>query len=273
MESNPEVIQDGCVTAIGQSPQAIPAFLIHDGGGTTFSYHCLEPLGRFTYGIFNPYFGSGERFEGGIRGMARLYADIIRRTCLEAEFPAKRNPDGTANVLVGGWSMGGLLSLEVAKVLTGDSDVRVVGVLMVDSMYTVDPPSVRLESWDSLDLGHSKNEFLSLQAMKEAVRVIHEWKPPVWSGQQAELRPRISLVRALDAIPTSNSDRIHFADVYRHDRALGWDRYEKDMFAEVLEVRGDHFEMFNFKNIPEVSTAIQRCFDRLEVMDDYQGFL
>jgi thioesterase domain-containing protein len=268
MESNPEVIQDGNVTDSRQKPQAIPAFLIHDGGGTTFSYHCLEPLGRLTYGIFNPYFGSGERFEGGICGMGRLYAGIIRRTCVETEFPAKRNSDGTVNVLIGGWSMGGLLSLEVAKILTGDSDVRVVGVLMMDSMYTVDPPSVRLESMDNLDLGESKNEFLSLQAMKEAVRVIHEWKPPVWSGHQAKLRPRISLVRALDPIPTT-SDRIHFADVYRNDRALGWDRYEKDMFMEVLEVQGDHFEMFNFKNIPEVSTAIQRCFDRLEVVAGY----
>lgn len=268
MESNPEVIQDGTYTDGRLNLAAIPAFLIHDGGGTTFSYHCLEPLGRLTYGIFNPYFGSGERFEGGIRGMGRLYADMIRRTCGGLEFPARRNPDGKVNVLIGGWSMGGLLSLEVAKNLTGDSEVMVIGVLMIDSMYTVDPPSVLLESMDNLDLGKSKNEFLSLQAMKEAVRVIHEWKPPVWSKPQAQLRPRISLVRALSAIPTT-SDRIHFADVYRNDRALGWDRYEKDMFTEVLEVRGDHFEMFNFKNIPEVSLAIKRCFDRLEAMIDF----
>jgi hypothetical protein len=159
--------------------------------------------------------------------------------------------------------MGGLLSLEIAKVLTGDHGVRIIGVLMMDSVYTVDPPMVCFETLDHLDLGGSKNEFLSLQAMKEALRIIHDWEPPVWAGNQVAKRPRVSLLRALDSIPT-DSGRLHFVDIYRDYRTLGWDNYDMDLFTEVVDVKGDHFEMFSFRHITEISKVITRCFDTLE---------
>ncbi|KAK8138476.1 hypothetical protein PG984_001856 [Apiospora sp. TS-2023a] len=289
MERNPEVIQKG-----GRASEAMPLFLIHDGGGTTFAYHCLDPLDRPAYGIFNPYFRNGGRFEGGIRGMGRLYASIIRRTCAEPDFPSPRNAaDGSVDILLGGWSLGGLLSLEVAKVLAesgggggGSGSVRVVGILMVDSIYPVNPPSVRMESMDHLGLGKSKNEFLTLKAMKEALRVIQEWEPPVWEGEghggggggddtdvsddQQQVaprrrRPRVSLLRARDPIPTG-SDRVHVADIYRHDPTLGWDQYDTTMFTDNTSVAGNHFEMFSFKHIPELSVAIKKYLDRLEML-------
>ncbi|ORY71043.1 thioesterase domain-containing protein [Pseudomassariella vexata] len=265
MEENPELLQNGDWNGENRQVQAVPVFLIHDGGGTTFAYHCLDPLARPAYGIFNPYFRNGGRFEGGIRGMGRLYAGIIRRTCAESDFPAQRNSDGSVNILIGGWSMGGLLSLEIAKVLTGDCGVRIIGVLMMDSIYSVNPPSVRLEALDHLGLGKSKNEFLSLKAMKEALRVIQEWEPPVWAGDQVAKRPRISLLRALDHIPTG-SDRVHVADIYRNDRTLGWDQYDMGMFTDIVSVPGNHFEMFSFQHIPEISKTIKRCLDKLEML-------
>ncbi|KAK7920219.1 hypothetical protein PG985_008241 [Apiospora marii] len=272
MEKNPEVIQKG-----GAS-EALPLFLIHDGGGTTFAYHCLDPLDRPTYGIFNPYFGNGGRFEGGIRGMGRLYASIIRRTCAEPDFPSSSRhaaADGGVDILLGGWSLGGLLSLEVAKVLAeSGGGVRVVGILMVDSIYPVNPPSVRMESMDHMGLGKSKNEFLTLNAMKEALRVIQEWAPPVWESgghgggdatDARHRRPRVSLLRARDPIPTG-SDRVHVADIYRNDPTLGWDQYDRNMFTDNMSVAGNHFEMFSFKHIPDLSVAMKKYLDRLEML-------
>lgn len=56
-----------------------PLFLIHDGGGTIFSYYFLGDLGRTVYGIPNPRFGSDEPiWENGIPEMARAYAQLIR---------------------------------------------------------------------------------------------------------------------------------------------------------------------------------------------------
>ncbi|KAH0593352.1 hypothetical protein MHUMG1_08808 [Metarhizium humberi] len=265
MDKNPELIQDGNWMGDDARNMPVPVFLIHDGGGTTFAYHCLDSLCRPTYGIFNPHFRNGQTFEGGVSGMARLYTGIIRRTCARPDFPAERNLDRSVNILIGGWSMGGLLSLEIAKLLTGDGRVKVIGVLMMDSMYTVDPPSLPLDALDNLDPGKSKNMFLSIQAMKEAIRIIRQWDPPVWTGTQRDQRPRVSLLRALDPIPTVTG-RVHVADIYRDNETLGWDNYEKGLFTEVMDVQGDHFGMFSFQHIPEISKAIRRCLETLEVL-------
>lgn len=267
MEKNPELIQDVDLSRDGTKPRPrVPLFLIHDGGGTTFAYHCLDPLRRPTYGIFNPRFHSGGSFEGGVRGLGRLYAVMIRQTCAEPDFPGKRNSDGSVNILLGGWSMGGLLSLEIAKVLTGDRDVRVIGVLMMESMCPVRLPTAGgyLETLDHLDLGKSNtNLALSIRAMKEALRVIREWDPPVWTGNQAEQRPRFSLLRAVDSLPIG-SKRVHILDIHRHDRNLGWDRYDRNLFTETLDVKGNHLDMFSFQHILGISKAIKRCCDTLE---------
>lgn len=113
-----------------------PIFLIHDGSGTTLAYQFLEILGRYTYGIRNPYYYSGQVFEGGITEMAFLYASWIRKTVQDKDFPAKkRNMDGSTSIFLGGWSLGGLLSMEIARQLAMDDVVRVSGILMIDSVF------------------------------------------------------------------------------------------------------------------------------------------
>lgn len=113
-----------------------PIFLIHDGGGTTLAYQFLEILGRYTYGIRNPNYYCGKVFEGGISEMAHLYASWIRKTVQDKDFPAKRrNADGSTSIFLGGWSLGGLLSMEVARQLAVDHVVRVAGILMIDSTF------------------------------------------------------------------------------------------------------------------------------------------
>lgn len=54
MDTNPETIQPP-----QPSHASTPLLLLHDGGGTTFPYHCLPPLPRALYGIHNPRFESG----------------------------------------------------------------------------------------------------------------------------------------------------------------------------------------------------------------------
>jgi len=263
MEKNPEVIQ-----ASAADRYATPVFLIHDGGGTTFAYHCLDPLDRPVYGIFNPYFHTGEGFEGGICGMARLYAKIIRHAAADPDFPAQRDSGGRANILIGGWSLGGLLALEVAKILTGDRGVRIIGALMMDSIYPVNPPStVRLGALDDMVAGEkSKNEVLTLQAMKEALQVIQKWTPPVWAGKQISQRPRFSLLRALDFMPATGIDGVHPADIHRSDPTLGWDSYDTSLFTDVEDVPGTHFEMFSLQHVEGLSKTVKRCLDRLDLL-------
>ncbi|KAK3314236.1 hypothetical protein B0H66DRAFT_630727 [Apodospora peruviana] len=99
-----------------------PLILIHDGGGTTFSYYCLhQGLGRPVYGLSNPHFHTGDHWAGGLPEMARHYVGLLRATI------------GTGNIILGGWSLGGMVALEMAHSLAGDRRLRVVGIVMIDS--------------------------------------------------------------------------------------------------------------------------------------------
>ena len=74
MDQNPALVQ----VAPSSKQGAAPLILIHDGGGTTFSYHCLKPLHRNVYAIHNPRFYSGRIWAGGITAMAEVYLEMIR---------------------------------------------------------------------------------------------------------------------------------------------------------------------------------------------------
>lgn len=78
---NPSLIHDGPPSSSPPSP--MPLFLTHDGGGTTFGYSCLDPLGRTTYGVHNAHWDEGGFWEGGIREMAAAYVGMIDRVLPE----------------------------------------------------------------------------------------------------------------------------------------------------------------------------------------------
>ncbi|KAK5988949.1 putative thioesterase TR09 [Cladobotryum mycophilum] len=104
-----------------------PLVLIHDGGGTTFGYFVLGNLGREVWAIHNPNYWSGEAFEGGMDGMATKYI----------EYMYKEGIKGT--IMLGGWSLGGYLSLAVANMLAKDPDakIKIAGIIMMDTPYHV----------------------------------------------------------------------------------------------------------------------------------------
>lgn len=246
------------------SGTATPAFFIHDGGGTTYAYHCMRPISRFLYGIKNPHFFTGEVFEGGMAEMGRLYAAWIRKTAAQKDFPARRNPDGSVDILLGGWSLGGLLSLEVARELEDDYGVRVAGIVMVDSIYPFMPSVVTtaIAPPDTSEKNKTRNQILSQRAMNQAREMVHTWKLPVWEGWDAGRRPRTIMLRAKAYIPTEG-EGISKLDLYREDKNLGWDQYDKTMFHKVLDIEGHHFDLFDEERISETSTAIRRALDML----------
>lgn len=242
-----------------------PVFLIHDGGGTTFAYHCLDPLYRYVYGIANPYFFCGTRFAGGIPEMGRLYAKRIRLAVAQPHFPAKKKADGTVDVLLGGWSLGGLLSLEVARLLADDCVVRVVGILMVDSVCPGRPDDYRgpVAPPDTSEESKTKNQILAQRCMAEARRMVGEWDVPTWQGRYASKRPRMVLLRATDYIPTRPPGTSGL-DINREDPILGWGCHDDAMFDHVVDVQGHHFDLFDMDRIGSTTAAIRQGLDRLE---------
>lgn len=245
------------------SGSAKPLFLIHDGGGTIFTYAFLPPLHRFVYGIRNPHFASGETFAGGVPEMGRLYAGWIRETVARRRdgFPALRSSDGggIVDIILGGWSFGGLLSLEVAKVLEGDAGVRVTGLLLIDTVF----PSAEATAKPTPPPGdgpRSKNQLLSERAMEDARGMVRKWTPPVW--EPASRRPRAVLLRAGELIPWTESGLD--LERGRPGSRLGWDHYDGKMFEDVVALEGHHFELFTGERLEGTADGIRRALDILE---------
>lgn len=82
MLDNPSLIYEGpAIPWLEKQP--VPLILLHDGGGTTFSYHCLYPIGRTVYGIQNARLDEGGYWESGISGMASHYIELIEKVMPE----------------------------------------------------------------------------------------------------------------------------------------------------------------------------------------------
>ncbi|MGW6377385.1 polyketide synthase Pks13 [Rhodococcus sp. NPDC055112] len=107
---------EGLVRALRARPEgssAVPVFVFHPAGGSTVAYEPLLkrlPAGTPMYGF--------ERTEGPIEVRAREYLPLIKEI------------QGDGPYVLYGWSLGGVLSYAVAKLLREEGkDVRVVGLI------------------------------------------------------------------------------------------------------------------------------------------------
>ncbi|KAH6604343.1 hypothetical protein Trco_007789 [Trichoderma cornu-damae] len=146
-----------------------PLVLIHDGGGTTFGYFMLGNLYREVWAIHNPHFFDGGAFEGGMDEMARLYIKFINDTGIKGK------------ILLGGWSLGGFLSLAVARFLAEDPEakVKVVGIVLMDTPYHI-PYSQ--EEGPTDDPKIEKIPEPIQKCFDRCDEMLEDWEVPKWDG-------------------------------------------------------------------------------------------
>ncbi|KAF2177281.1 alpha/beta-hydrolase [Zopfia rhizophila CBS 207.26] len=154
---------------------AAPLVLLHDGGGTTFGFWILESLHRDVWAIHNPHFWNGQPWEGGMDEMARHYIDLLQKAGISGK------------ILLGGWSLGGFLSLAMARMLAEDrsANINVAGLVLIDSPYhvpwfdsspsvsepvLVDVPPLVQKAFDYCDV------------------LLRSWALPSWDGPACEGR-------------------------------------------------------------------------------------
>ncbi|CAI4212847.1 unnamed protein product [Parascedosporium putredinis] len=256
---NPEIIQPPHPS---HPTSHLPIILIHDGGGTCFAYCCLDTVPRAMYGIHNPHFWSGDPWTGGIPEMAAAYTKIIR----------------ALRFLLGGWSLGGILSLQITKELqsTPDPDIEIAGLLLIDSMYPVSlspngPPYVPISSsLPALAPGATKTQVLSRACMTKAAAMLLAWTapvlahpvPPPSSSRPATPSPwALTLTTGDDGVQTTTVSAI---DTHRADRELGWGHYRPGWIRAVYDVPGDHFSMFSIFNAEAMTPVVERACRTLE---------
>lgn len=104
--------------------QNTPLILIHAISGLALPYFALGELGRAVYGISAPVFehGSAAPMPKSLTEVASLYVSIVRREI---------QPHGP--YLLGGWSLGGMIAIEMAKILVAQGET-ISHVIMIDSM-------------------------------------------------------------------------------------------------------------------------------------------
>ncbi|KAK4044902.1 Alpha/Beta hydrolase protein [Parachaetomium inaequale] len=274
---------------------ATPLILIHDGGGTIFSYYCLgnlAPPARAVYGIANPRYESGTAWAGGLPEMARAYQEFIKAAI----------PRG-GDVIIGGWSLGGLIALEIAGQLEAEAaaekeekkSVNLIGIVMVDSVCPVvvpGQPAVPVVQHAVQWSKHTKQETKDkvTRCFTEARRMAGEWElPRVWgspeedgegkdgvaaSSTAAKRPPPVVLLRATEPVPVpEGSDGVSRVDVHRSDRLLGWGNYRKDLITKVIDIPGHHFSIFHTEATLESTTeGIKRACLEIEAMDSGRLF-
>ncbi|KAL7934554.1 alpha/beta-hydrolase [Trichoderma chlorosporum] len=164
---NPQQIQ--YTPAYKRANPPPPLVLIHDGGGTTFGYFMLGSLYREVWAIHNPHFFDGGAFEGGMDEMARLYIQYMKDSGIKG------------NILLGGWSLGGYLSLAVARFLAEDPEatIKVLGIVMVDTPYHI--PYNQLEGLTDDPVLEDIPEAVQ-KCFERCDEMLDAWEVPKWDG-------------------------------------------------------------------------------------------
>ncbi|KAI1773171.1 hypothetical protein F4818DRAFT_443528 [Hypoxylon cercidicola] len=255
---NPALLQRG-------DPCRMPLFLIHDSSGSVFSYFKLEPLGRPVYTIYNPWFGNTEKWNGGTMLFVEKYIELIKTVLRKGD------------ILVGGWSLGGQLGLDIGRALAKDkrSRLRVAGVVMIDTLYPYwgPPGTVHADVPVDLILGScppDMKEEIS-RCMQWANEDCPDWVSRNWKdndqldGIEAEEPPPTVFIHATKYIPRTKSETgaVTMFDHFRHAKN-GWDLFPHQNFIVAFwEIPTHHFGLFEKGMVKETSDKVIKACDLL----------
>ncbi|KAH3906227.1 hypothetical protein HBH56_205460 [Parastagonospora nodorum] len=258
--SNPVLIQN-----VPRSPSVQPPlFLIHDASGTIFSYYSLGPLDRQVYGIYDPRF---EQAGGGgwqsVVEMARMYIRLIKKVMLRG------------NIVLGGWSFGGILAVQIAHILaTENKGLRVSGVILVDSIYSRTPKrALDMDTQGPAMVGITQEvKEKVLTSLIRATCLCDEWQPPAWKttdvgvhGKNVPTPPPVVLIRAKSLVPMVDPNEMCLLDKTRDMPHLGWEDAYDGFVVKVLETCGDHYSIFDTPNVPSITSSIRDALEMCKV--------
>ncbi|KAF9700266.1 hypothetical protein EKO04_001730 [Ascochyta lentis] len=224
LETNPTQLQYS-------SGDKIPLFLIHDGGGTIFKYFLLGDIGRSVYGIQDPKFDCENNWEGGIIEMAQEYLTLIKAI------------RGTGPIFLGGWSLGGLVSLQIARLLDDERQQKhterdthplfVAGVILIDSPYPSSwcdyrAPFVDFEPEFPVWTPETVRKNVT-RRFEVCDQLIATWEPPLWEARRhssaEDGNPQVSAsessVGRLKVRPISSSPPVVLLKAMSHARFPG----------------------------------------------------
>ncbi|KAJ5674340.1 type I iterative polyketide synthase [Penicillium maclennaniae] len=257
LHEQPELVH----LAQDKTSESAQLFLVHDGSGICVQYHRLKPFNRTVYAIHDPKFMDPDTWSG-IPAMAQSYARLIERTT-------------SGPYILGGWSFGGVVAFEAAKVLmAGGHDVT--GVVLIDSPPPLNHKPLSANIIDAVTKDDRNRGGLVGETIRSLVRksftacagMLGTFKPQATTSASRPI-PRIFLLRSKEGfrLDTGNGSG-GVENIWLQDRSEpktsieGWETLTKAKVPYV-DIPGDHFQVFDVANVHAVSKAIAHACSEL----------
>ncbi|KAI1145212.1 hypothetical protein F4825DRAFT_474651 [Nemania diffusa] len=235
-------------------------YLFHDGSGHCTFYSRMSDLNRNITGIFSPDLSTDiQRLED----LASLY---IKQTKLGDE----------QEVVLGGWSFGGVLAFEVARQLQSLGR-SVKGLILIDSPPPLDHQAIPPEIISYI-LGDNtaSGPAYAIESSKQArEKIKHRFKHHAMLLQNYHPKPKTDNVpcvmlkcsRSMDtetlcnvAYPWVSDDDFRERSVWQWEQLIG-------RSIPVLDVACNHFEVFGADYVGDVSQKVMLACEMLENFD------
>jgi thioesterase domain-containing protein/acyl carrier protein len=237
-----------------------PFFCVHPAGGSVLRYAGLaRQLGaqRPFYGLQARGIEAGQPPHGRIEEMAAHYIAAIRAV----------QPQGP--YLLGGWSLGGVVAFEMARILRAEGQTVLLLVLLdsrrshaaYGSVGTADEAGLHAmflrEAGDGLMAGSSGSSMPRVDShffdvFKAHIAALGYYAPQPYDG-------RIALLRARDEIETRH-----------YEPALGW----SELSTQPIDIRvvpGNHFTMLEPPHLQALAAELRMCIECADVDESAKG--
>lgn len=151
-----------------------------------------------------------------------------------------------------GWSLGGLLSLQMSRILAESDDIVVQGIIMIDTPNfsgVKGQPSIATKDLPQISSSPSPRIRANvLASMARSGTLIEGWELPTWGTKKA---PPTVLIRAADSVPVPAESNLRaFVDLTREREKLGWEDYPALNVTSVIDVQDvHHFNMFSLERV------------------------
>ncbi|QPC71344.1 hypothetical protein HYE68_002096 [Fusarium pseudograminearum] len=247
------------VTLHTSEESCTPLCLFHDGSGQIGMYKRLQGHDRTTYAFFDPKFesfGEGRSFYSSLEDMAEDYASRILST---------RPP--LSSLILCGWSFGGVVAFEVARLLFLRG-IEVRGLVLIDSPSPINHEPLPAPVISSITRSTGRSE--STNALEEEflsnASLLGRYKPESLSLTTGRTLKTVML-QSKDTLDTEALCGVRYDWLSRQDvRDAAIAEWESLVGGpvQVVPIAGNHFEPFIDDKVTETSSQLWQACQYIE---------